>query len=524
MKNLKDTKELILSEIPNFKEESLKFLNGEMTKMQYKSISGGYGVYAQRDQKSFAIRLRFSSGIITKKQLHKIYELAQKHNLDRIHLTTRQSIQLHNLDIDGICDIMEEGLKSNIFSRGSGGSYPNNVEMSPLSGVDPNEAFDVAPYAVATDEYFMSQITSYHLPRKLKISYSSSLLDTAHATVQDLGFVATIKDDKPYFKVFVGGGLGKDSTVALELDELIEPNDAIYYVEGLIKLFMDEGDYTNRNKARIRYIVSRLGEDEFTKKFKEYANREKENKGLKFNIQPFEYPNDGGIKTDKKDVRLYEQKQEGYYSVYIHPVGGQFKLEDIKTLMDELDKYDYASIRFDITEGIFIINLNGKQAEKILEISEPFSACTNIEKSVSCIGVPTCQVGIQTSQKMLFDIIDYFKENSNGDKTILNAIPEVYISGCMNSCGIHQIGAIGLTGKKKRFDGQMYDAFGIFIDGKCKVDNTRLGKSLGDFKSSDIPKFLFELGQIVANSNLDFYSYCAKNEDKIDEISSKYAI
>lgn len=524
MHNLEKTKELFLSEIPNFKEQCLKLLNGDLSKMDYKGISGGYGVYAQRDQKSFMIRLRFSSGVVTKSQLHKVYEFAKKYNLDGIHFTTRQAVQLHDLDVDGICDIMEEGIKNNIFTRGGGGNFPRNVGLSPLSGVDADEAFDVTPYAVATDKHFMSKITTYHLPRKLKVSYSSCPMDAAHTTVQDLGFLAVMKEGKPYFKVFVGGGLGKNPAVGLELDELIEPKDVLYYVEGLTKLFMDEGDYSNKHKARVRYMVYRLGEEEFIKKFKEYVAKEKENNNLDIQLENVDYPNDGGVKTDIKDCRLFPQKQEGYYSVYIHPIGGQLKLDDLNKLLNVLDDCKHASIRLAMTEGIFIINLDGKEAESLLEVSKDFSGCTSIEKSVSCIGVPRCQMGIQNSQKMLHEIIDYFKANCDGDHTILNAMPRIYISGCMNSCGVHQIGAIGLTGKKKKVDGETCDAFEIFVDGDFEYTKTRLGKSLGDFKADDIPKMLFEIGEKVANADMDFYTYYASNEDEIKEITSKYNI
>ncbi|WP_331619026.1 hypothetical protein [Terrisporobacter sp.] len=133
-------------------------------------------------------------------------------------------------------------------------------------------------------------------------------------------------------------------------------------------------------------------------------------------------------------------------------------------------------------------------------------------------------MGIQNSQKMLHEIIDYFKENSKGDNTILNAMPRIYISGCMNSCGVHQIGAIGLTGKKKKADGQMCDAFELFVDGDFEYKKTRLGKSLGDFKANEIPKMLFEIGEKVANSEMDFYTYYAANEKEIEKITSKYNI
>ena len=91
---------------------------------------------------------------MSRSQLHTIYHMANKHNLSHIHLTTRQAIQFHGLDVCSICDIMEEGIHNSIFTRGGGGNFPRNVGLSPLSGVDPDEAFDVTPYSIATDNYF----------------------------------------------------------------------------------------------------------------------------------------------------------------------------------------------------------------------------------------------------------------------------------------------------------------------------------------------------------------------------------
>ena len=523
MEKLEQMREKFLGELPAFKEETVKFLNGEISKMEYKGKSGGFGVYAQRDQKTFMVRLRLSSGVASKEQLEKVCEIAQKYNVDKVHFTTRQAIQLHDLDVDSLLNIMEECIKNDIFTRGGGGNFPRNVGMSPLSGVDEEEAFDVTPYAIATDRYFMSQITTYHLPRKLKVSFSSSMADDAHATAQDLGFLAVKKDDKPYFKVFVGGGLGKNPALGLELDELISPNEVLYYVEGLVKLFMAEGDYNNKNKARVRYMVERLGKEEFIAKFKEFVNKEKENKELELTVDEVQYPNDNETTININDERVFSQKQKGYYSVYVHPVAGQIKTQDLKTLLKSLENCKDASLRLAMTEGIYIINLKGEEVEEVLTVSKPFSACTTLEKSVACIGVPACQMGIQNSQKMLNEIITYFRANSNDD-SILNAMPRIHVSGCMNSCGVHQIGTIGLTGKKKRVDGEMHDAFEIFVDGKYGVGETRLGKSLGDFKASDIPMFLFEIGEKATKCNLDFYDYYTNYEEEFKAITNKYAL
>lgn len=515
---MNNLKEILLNELPNFKETSFKFLNGEMSKLDYKGFSGGYGVYAQRDQKSFMIRLRTSSGVISKSQLYTIYNMAYKNKLEKIHLTTRQAVQLHDLSVDQICNIMEEGIHKDIFSRGGGGNFPRNVGLSPLSGVDPDESFDVTPYAVATDKHFISKITTYHLPRKLKVSYSSSNHDAAHCTVQDLGFIATIKDNKPHFNVYVGGGLGKNPKVGLKLDEPIEAKDSLYYVEGLTKLYMDYGNYENKNKARVRYMVEEMGEKNFLEKFKEYALKEKAKGGLDLTPNSIDYSKEGK-EIDICDPRLINQKQKGLYSVYIHPVGGQLYLKDLKALLYELDKIKNPIIRTGMTEEMYILNLDGNEAKRILEISKKISGDSKLEKSISCIGVPICQVGIQNSQKMLHNIIDYFRENV--DKETMSKLPRIYISGCPNSCGVHQIGHIGLSGKMKKIDGTPTDVFEISICGNFEVGKSRLGTSIGDFKASDIPEFLCELAKITEG---DFFEFATNNTEKILNLSSKYKI
>ena len=128
-------------------------------------------------------------------------------------------------------------------------------------------------------------------------------------------------------------------------------------------------------------------------------------------------------------------------------------------------------------------------------------------------------MGIQNSQKMLHEIIDYFKENNHYD--LLNKMPKINISGCPNSCGVHQIGKIGLTGKMKKVDGQSVDAFEIHIGGDCELTKTKLGNILGDFKASDIPKMFVEIAQVI---DRDFNEWASKNFDTLKDITDKYKI
>ncbi|MGL5354092.1 MAG: nitrite/sulfite reductase, partial [Clostridium sp.] len=213
---MSNLKEVLLSEIEDFRAVGHKFLNKELTMMQFKHASGGMGVYAHRGGEEFMIRLKLPSGATNVREMRFVRDITEKYGLGGVHFTTRQAVQLHGLDIDSVCEIMKEAMEFGIYTRGSGGNFPRNVAISPLSGVDKKEAFDILPYALAVGNHFMEKIYTYKLPRKLKVSFSSSEEDHGHCTVQDLGFLAVNKDGKEYFQVYLGGGLGRNPKLAVK--------------------------------------------------------------------------------------------------------------------------------------------------------------------------------------------------------------------------------------------------------------------------------------------------------------------
>ena len=510
-------KEELLGEIEAFREKGRAFLNGDISKMEFKHVSGAFGVYAERNKKTFMIRLRIPSGITDVEEMKWVCKKAEEYGLEKIHLTTREAIQLHHLSIDDVCSIMRDGLERNIYTRGAGGDYPRNVAMSPLAGVDKFEEFDVTPYALAANNYFLRKITSYNLPRKLKVSFSSSNMDMGHCNITDLGFLAVTKDGKNYFKVYIGGGLGQNPKLGVEYDELVDPKDVLYHIEAMTQLFMNEGDYKNRARARIRYILDRMGTEEFVKAYKKYLNQAIESENLTLNLQPHECRKEG-IETDLENGRLIEQKQKGLYSVYFHPIGGELYLKDLKEVLDEVENIEDIEIRLAMTEGLYFRNLNGKEAEKLIKFTEERGGENHLEQSVSCIGVPICQMGILESQKVLRDIIDYFREK----KFTKDVLPRVHISGCMNSCGIHQASLIGLTGRKKKVDGELTDVFELHINGSFEDGSARLGKIYGEIPASEVPKFLYELALLIEPKNINFYDYVEKYEEEFNELVGKF--
>lgn len=511
-------KERLLAEIPGFKEAGEKFLNGELSKMDFKKLSGGFGVYAHRDKKNFMIRLRILSGVLSKEQLGIVNDMVKRHGIDHIHLTTRQAIQFHGISMDTVCEVMKEGIEKNIYTRGAGGNYPRNVAMSPLSGLE-EEAFDVVPYAMAANAYFLQRITTYKLPRKLKVSYSNNEKDGSHITVQDLGFLAVNQDGEKYFRVYLDGGLGRDPRTSVSLDKLIKAEDTLYVLEAMVQFFIAHGDYENHSKARVRYILERMGEEEFKKTFMSFLEEAYKIEGLKLNVEAPVYTKQGEKIEDGYDG-VIPQKQEGLYSYYFHPIGGQLKTDIIDKILELINPMEDVHIRLSMSEGLYIVNLTGSEAKQVYEALNAYNAKNRLECSSSCIGVPICQMGLLNSQATLNNIVEKFhKEGYSKD-----VLPSIHISGCQNSCGVHQIGRIGFMGRMKRVDGKMCNVFELFLDGVCKIGETKLGKSYGDIPEEAVPEFLFELAKQVEVSGLNYKEFIHKQAEEVEALVEKYRV
>lgn len=320
-------KEFLKSEVQEFRKAGHRFLEKEISKAEFKGISGGMGVYAQQDQKSFMIRLRTPSGLISKEHLNLILSYVHKYGLEKVHLTTRQAVQLHDLDIDSVCDIMEDGIDHDLFTRGGGGNFPRNVSLSPLAGVEKAEAFDVTPYALQVGNYFLGNAPSYKLPRKLKVAFSSDEKDTAAASINDMGFMAVSEKGIPMFRMWLAGGMGQGPAVAVPYPSLVRPQEVLYYVEAMIQLFIAEGDYENKAKARTRFIPRRMGTEAFLECFEKHLEEVKKTHQFE-EIAPVAA--EGMSSCEDLNGTCIAQRQEGLYTVILHPVCGQLAAQDLE--------------------------------------------------------------------------------------------------------------------------------------------------------------------------------------------------
>lgn len=504
------------ADMPDFREKTKAFYNGEMSKGDYKGYSGRYGSYAQKDGKASMLRLRMTAGRVTKEKLAFIAESIRKYNVKKAHFTTCETIQLHDLQQEELCQIMEDALDVGIVTMGGGGDFPRNVMCSPLSGVEADEYFDVRPWAEAAGEYLMTFINAEKMPRKLKVCFSNSPKNIPHATYRDLGFVAT-KEGK--FDVYSAGGLGNNARFGVKVAEAVEPEMILYYIKAMWLTFRAHGNYENRGKARTRYMQEICGGSEnYVKAYQEkLAEVLASGEDLKISVKEEPVTKKGdGVRVS--GPRILPQKQnEVLYTVIWHPIGGQPKVEELCALSDAIQDMEDVEIRLAPDETAYIINLTGAEAEKVLAAT-PDSAETIFETSVSCIGASICQVGLRDSQALLRACVEAVREAEipNG------ALPQIHISGCPSSCGTHQTGVIGFRGAVKRVDDQPKNAFVLFANGAERQGEERMGREIGTMEEAVIPQFLVALGQAVAASGMDYEKWAAQNPEGIDAVAANY--
>ena len=256
---------IVEKDIIDLEKKIQQFYNGEIDEERFRSLRLARGVYGQRQFGVQMIRIKLPYGKLTSEQLHRIANVSDEYSRGRLHITTRQDIQIHHVSLDRTPELWAELEKDDITLREACGNAVRNVTASETAGIDKDEPFDVSPYAHATFEFFLRNPICQELGRKFKISFSGTDKDTALSFMHDLGFIAKIKDGVVGFKVMVAGGLGSQARLADTLFEFIEADKIIPITEAVLRVFDRFGERSKRAKARLKFLIKDIGFDAFVK-------------------------------------------------------------------------------------------------------------------------------------------------------------------------------------------------------------------------------------------------------------------
>ncbi|MGA2248858.1 MAG: nitrite/sulfite reductase, partial [Verrucomicrobiota bacterium] len=493
------------AELDEFQDFVERFKSGVINEGQFRIIRVPAGVYEQRENGTYMLRVRFPAGGVTPPHLRRLEEVSAKFGNGVLHITTRQEFQIHRVPLDSIIPALRSLAEAGLSTKGGGGNTVRNITACVDSGVCRDGVFDVTPFAVATTERLLADPVSLQLPRKYKIAFAACDKDCSGATVHDLGFIARSLNGVEGFAVYVAGGMGGKSRLASLLHEFIPATDAFVVAEAVKRVFDKNGDRKNKHLARLRFLVEKLGLPAFRELY------EQELAGLRVSNPPPLAPRPlpppaaaaaiGEANEDPAGFNRWlahnvaPQKQAGFFLVQIPltlgdlPAGKAAALADILAVHGDhilwATQSQNAGLRWITAAELPVVyeHLAG------LNLADPEAPV--LRNLVACAGASTCRLGICLSRGLAKAV----RSELTASDLDLDSLGDfsIHISGCPNSCGRHPIGSLGFSGAARRVGEHLVPFYAVQLGGRVAAGKSCFGTNIGAVPAKNAPAFVHDL-------------------------------
>ncbi len=517
-------------EIENYAFEARRYReNPEELEAEFTPFRLRMGTYGQRQMDQQMMRIKLPYGGINADQMDVMGEIAETYSgLRRGHITTRENIQFHFVDLERATDVMHLLASVGLTTREACGHTVRNVTGCPYAGVSTHELFDVTPYLAAYARNMIRNPICQNMPRKIKTAFSCGPVDCAGTPFHDLGFIAKVRRENGKevrgFQIVVGGGTSTMPRTADVVDEFATADDGRYIrvSEAILKVFDKEGGLPmflrkNMNKARVKFLVQKLGIDEFKRQVEEELAEPWAWEPLDMDAlsqlapegpTPGEAPNghrpgEGFDRWVKTNVR--PQRQPGFVAVTVTVPLGNLSPEQFHGLANVMRRFSGGNARTQQNQNLVLRwvreeGLPALHAElTALELGDPEAGL--MADVVACPGTDSCKMGITSSQGAGQAIIAAVKSWGIDDPLV----DEIHIkaSGCPNGCGQHHLGAIGLQGSSFSANNATIPCFDIFLGGGNYIGGRKFGTRVARVPSKRVPEALRKIIEHYRSERID---------------------
>jgi len=485
-------------ELEDFRSEARHFLDGEREEIPFIGFRLKQGVYGQRQPGVQMIRVKLPFGGVTPEQMDALAEVAETFApLRKGHITTRQNIQYHHIPLGRAAEALFVLGKTGLSTREACGNTVRNVTGDPWAGIQEGELFDPTPYAGAFARYWLRNPLSQLLPRKFKAAFTGTDDDNAITGIHDLGFIPRVKDGERGFKVVVGGGLSIMARNAPVLTEFVSLDEYLKLSEAVVRIFEKADELRkNRAKARLKFLVHRVGIDAFKQMVEEelkgdwtakdfrperllFVHDEEANAPAR---RPrYEQPNgDHREFTAFVTGNVRAQRQQGFSAIEVKVTRGDLKPEQFRGLANIMREYCGGHARTTVGQNIVLRWVRDEGLYEVFsrlrELGLADIGAQTITDVVSCPGTDSCKLGI-TSSMGLNQAIQQRVESLNIHDPLTQRI-NIKMSGCPNSCGQHHIANIGFHGAAMKVGENQLPAYHLFVGGAYQNGTLRMGTQL----------------------------------------------
>ncbi len=536
----------VAREIEIYEIQLDRFQAGQVEEATFTEFRLRRGVYGQRDDRSQMIRVKIPFGGLTAVQLEMLADVAEEFSDNIIHITTRQDVQYHYVDINTTSELMRRLASVDITTKEACGNVVRNVTACPLSGVCQDETFDVTPYSKALSAFLLGHPDAENFGRKFKIAFSGCEEHACGlANMHDIGAVAAVKEVdgevKRGFKLYVGGGLGAVPHQAKVFDDFVSAEELLPISQSICRVFTRLGERRNRNKARLKFVIAKYGIEEFRRLVLEDRETLRHDPRWTayldnldaYDESPLKAPTqlNGTTKPEgfeewyQSNVRL--QSQPGYAFVTITLPLGDITADQTRALADISRKYVKDTIRATVEQNIVLrwVTMTDLPAlyRELKEIGLGDPGAESMVDITACPGTDSCKLGVSSSRGLAAHLRNHFIEAG-----VQHEIKDfrIKISGCPNSCGQHHIANIGFFGSSKRMGGHIAPVYLVLLGGHMVENASSYGLATGKIHGRYIPEFIEELtGRYVDEKQDDetFTDYVGRlGKVEIKSILSKY--
>ena len=478
-----------------------QYKEGKITGAQLKSNRVPMGIYEQRADGHFMLRIRCTGGLIKPEQLRRVAEVGKGIGCSHIHITTRQEVQIHNVDIDDAIPSLRKLQEVGLGTQGGGGNTIRNMLVNDQTGVTAEEAFDVTPWAQALTTRLIAEKDSFTMPRKLKIAFDIDTRSANFALVNDFGLIAKKQDGVEGFECYLGGSVASDPHLGWKVFDFLPATEIFRAVKAAKNFFNENGNRKNRHKARIRYIFYKLGEQETIDLYHKYYDAQKGDASLTLEpdaevlpIKTPAEPESEGIDAftfGLWKLRYAKAQPNGLWNFVIPVLHGNAPADTFIKIADILTAYGEDVIRFTPRQDIQVRNvpeshLAGlyKQFKALgFDMDEPVV----ISHIASCTGADTCRLGICLPKGAVVAIDEALKESGlDLDKA---SDVNINLNGCTNMCAQSVWAGLGFSGRIGRSGDHAYPAYTVWAQVKGKQ---QLGVNLGWISARSVPAFVVD--------------------------------
>ncbi len=461
------------------------------------------------------MRIKIPFGGLTAVQMEVLADLAEEYSEEILHITTRQDFQIHFIHIEDTPDLMRRLAAVGITTREACGNSVRNVTACPLSGVCRTETFDVTPYAEAIMRFLLGHPDCQDFGRKFKIAFSGCEHEACGlANMHDMGGVGMVKTvdgvEKRGFKLYVGGGLGAVPHQAQLFNEFVPVEELLPISQAIARVFARLGEKKNRNRARIKFLIAKLGIEEFRRLVHE------ERAILPEDPQWTAFLDDLTV-TDEKQLKpgqplngaetsegfakwyrtnVYQQRQEGYVVATVALPLGDITSHQLRALADISRHFVKETTRTTVEQNMVLRWVSETDLpqlyDELLALGLAQTGAGTIVDITACPGTDTCKLGIASSRGLATELRKQLGEQSAELDEAIEGL-RIKISGCFNSCGQHHAADIGFYGNSRKINGITVPHFQVVLGGQWKENAGSFGLATGAVPSKNIPEVVSRL-------------------------------